>query len=188
MPTILTHPAVPFAIALGLGRKAIPPRLLAAGVVASIVPDADVVGFSLGVSYGSEFGHRGFTHSIPFAAALALVGVALFRAWQVPRARAFWFLFIAAASHGVLDAFTTGGSGIAFLWPWLHERYFAPIQVIEVSPIGVARFISARGATVLASELLWIWLPCALTAAVLALVWRALPALSSRRNETSQRD
>lgn len=185
MPTILTHPAVPLAIAFGLGRKAIPPRLLAAGVVASMVPDADVLGFSLGVAYGSEFGHRGFTHSLSFAVGLALVGALLFRAWRVPAARAFWFLFLATASHGLLDALTTGGSGIAFLWPWSEERYFAPIQVIEVSPIGFARFVSARGAAVLASELLWVWLPCTVAAVVLAFVARTLPALrpdATRRN------
>ena len=173
MPTILTHPAVPLALGLGLGPTVIPGRLLAAGAVASVVPDLDVIAFEFGVPYGSAFGHRGFTHSLPFAALVALLGACF---WRVLRARlrhVFWFLFIATASHGTLDAFTTGGSGIAFLWPWSTERYFAPVQVIEVSPIGVARFLSQRGLAVLRSELFWIWLPCTCIAGSLMLArWR----------------
>jgi len=61
-------------------------------------------------------------------------------------------------------ALTNGGSGIALLWPFSAERYFAPIQVIEVAPISVSRFFSARGAQVLLSELRWIWAPCAAVA------------------------
>jgi hypothetical protein len=56
MPTIMTHAAVPLALAVGLGTRAVPPRLLAAGVVVAILPDADVVGFRLGVSYEDALG------------------------------------------------------------------------------------------------------------------------------------
>lgn len=174
MPTILTHPAVPLALGLGMGPQAISKPLLLAGVAASVLPDLDVIAFSFGVPYGSALGHRGFTHSLTFAAVLALLGAGFYRTLRTSFQRAFWFLFIAAASHGVLDACTTGGSGIALLWPWTNERYFAPYQVIAVSPIGISRFLSARGATVLQSELLWVWLPGALLAAVLILArrWR----------------
>ena len=63
MPTIFSHPAVPLALGFGLGKKFIPTRLLLAGVMASILPDFDVVAFSLGIPYEDEFGHRGFSHS-----------------------------------------------------------------------------------------------------------------------------
>ncbi|MBL0051352.1 MAG: metal-dependent hydrolase [Bacteroidetes bacterium] len=43
-----------------------------------MIPDADVVGFQFGVSYNSMFGHRGFTHSIFFAAILAMVVKVIF--------------------------------------------------------------------------------------------------------------
>jgi inner membrane protein len=61
----------------------------------------------------------------------------------------------------VLDAFTDGGLGVALLWPWSGERYWAPaaMRVVEVSPISVRRLLSARGMAVLGSELRWIWLP-----------------------------
>jgi len=160
MPTVFTHPVVPISIGLGLGRDVIPTPLLIAGVAVSVLPDLDVLAFRYGISYASNFGHRGFSHSFLFAAALALVGACAFRYFQASFGRVFVFLFIATVSHGILDAFTNGGLGIAFLWPWSTERFFAPMQVIQVSPIGVSRFLSLRGVSVLISEIVWVWIPC----------------------------
>src|SRR5215468_1372822 len=67
MPTIFSHPAVPLALGLGLGKKFIPTRLLLAGVVGSILPDFDVIAFRFGIPYEDQFGHRGFSHSFFFA-------------------------------------------------------------------------------------------------------------------------
>jgi inner membrane protein len=170
MPTVLTHPAFPLAVGLGLGRRIISGRLLATGVIASILPDLDVLAFPLGVHYGSAFGHRGFTHSLAFALAAALVGGCCHRALRTGFPRAFCFVLASTASHGILDAFTNGGLGIAFLWPLSSHRYFAPYQVIEVSPIGISRFLSSRGLSVLESELVWVWAPCAVLGAALVLI------------------
>jgi inner membrane protein len=164
VPTILSHPAVPLALAAGLGRRRVPGALLAAGIAASIVPDLDVIGFSLGVAYGDPFGHRGATHSLAFAAALGIVAALFARRLGTRPAIAFAF---AAASHGVLDSLTNGGSGIAFLWPFSDERWFAPWRPIAVSPIGITRFMSERGLHVLGSELAWVWLPALLFGAAL---------------------
>jgi inner membrane protein len=170
MPTIMTHVAVPLALGIGMGKTVISPRLLVAGMAASVLPDLDVISFHLGVSYGAAFGHRGFTHAIPFAVAMALLGAYAWRTLQTRWITAFWFLFVTMASHGALDAFTDGGQGIAFWWPFSDERYFLPFQVIEVSPIGVERFLSQRGAIVLISEIKWVWLPSiALAACLMAL-------------------
>lgn len=169
MPTVLTHPAVPLALGLGLGQRAISRRLLVAGIATSILPDLDVIAFRLGLPYAHEFGHRGFSHSLFFAALVAIVGACWCRALHAPFGRALWFLFLATASHGVLDAFTNGGLGIAFLWPWSGARYFAPIQVIEVSPLSIRQFWSEWGARVLVSELAWVWGPCTILAG--ALLW-----------------
>jgi inner membrane protein len=85
----------------------------------------------------------------------------------------FAFMFAATASHGVFDAFTTGGLGVAFFWPFSPTRYFAPVRMIQVAPLTVARLLSHRGAVVLASELLWVWLPCTVFVVVLAFSrWR----------------
>ena len=173
MPTIFTHALVPLALGLGAGTKAVPPRLVLAGMAVAVVPDLDVLALQFGAQYGSQFGHRGFTHSIAFAAVVACCGMALHARLGVRMSRAFGFLLAACVSHGLLDAFTNGGSGIAFLWPFSEQRYFAPVAPIEVSPIGLSRFLSSRGMTVLLSEMAWVWLPLLSLAGGAFLVRRA---------------
>jgi inner membrane protein len=41
-------------------------------IVCSILPDIDSIGFQLGIPYSSFWGHRGITHSLAFAAILAI--------------------------------------------------------------------------------------------------------------------
>lgn len=177
MPTIIAHAAVPLALSLGLGSSHVPTRLVAAGVLAAMLPDLDVLAFRFGIPYGDAFGHRGASHALLTAAVVGLVGAAAARHFSAPPLRVFLYLAVATASHGLLDTLTNGGHGVALLWPWSAERFFAPIQPIEVSPIGVTRFLSARGLTVLASEAVWIWLPCC----VFALAWRTM----TRRQATT---
>ena len=175
MPTVFSHPAVPLALGLGLGPRIVSPRLLAAGVVASVLPDLDVVTFQLGIPYSADLGHRGLSHSLLAAAAVALAGAAGHRVLRATFGWAFLFLFVATASHGALDAFTDGGLGVAFVWPWSGRRYFAPEawRVVEVSPISVARFLSPRGLAVLGSELRFIWPPAIALGLVLFAARRA---------------
>jgi inner membrane protein len=172
VPTIFTHAVVPLALGAGLGSQVISRRLMLAGMAAAILPDLDVIAFHFGIPYGSEYGHRGFSHSLAAAAILGLALAWAHRTLKTGCGRAFLFLFFAAASHGVLDAFTNGGSGIALLWPFSPERFFAPVTPIEVSPIGLSRFLTARGAAVFVSELLWVWLPCAMVAMAMIAVRR----------------
>ena len=174
MPTILTHPAVPLAMALGFGRGVVSRRLLFIGVVSSVLPDLDVIAFRLGIPYAADFGHRGFSHSVLFAFLAAIAGACLFHYLHSSFLQSFLFLFVATVSHGVLDAFTNGGFGIAFLWPWSAERFFAPVQVIEVAPLRISRFLSQKGAFILWSEFLWVWLPVMGMAVTVALTRLAL--------------
>ncbi len=159
MPSLFSHPAVPLAIGVALGARLVPPRLLLAGVAGCVLPDADVVAFQLGVPYESAFAHRGFTHSIFFALVCGALAAAFAKALHSRAWMAFIFVSIATASHGLFDALTNGGSGIAFFWPFGDVRYFMPLQIILVSPIGLG-FFSERGLMVLLSELKWVWLPC----------------------------
>jgi inner membrane protein len=167
MPTVFTHAVA----ALGLGalfyRREVPKGVWGLGALCAALPDADVAAFAFGIPYGHMVGHRGLSHSPVFAAALAAGLVGLFFRRGVrglgPGALGL-YLFAATASHGLLDAFTDGGLGVAFLAPWSGERFFFPWQPIEVSPIGVRRFLSSRGLSVLRSELLWVWIPSALLA------------------------
>jgi inner membrane protein len=159
-------------LGFGLGKEILSRRLLLAGVAASILPDLDVIAFSFGIPYEHEFGHRGFSHSFLFAAFVALVGACAHRSLDSSFGIAFGFLFLATASHGILDAFTNGGLGIALLWPWSAQRFFARFQVIEVAPISISSFLSTWGVRAIFSELRWFWLPCALLGIGLRIIFR----------------
>lgn len=159
MATAFTHPLVPVVAAYLIGRDKIPTRVLVLASLASVIPDLDVIGLRFGISYGDPLGHRGFTHSIFFSALVAAFSLLFCRKLEVSKILCFVLVFIGACSHGALDAMTDGGSGISFFWPFSDERYFFPWRPIEVSPIGISRFISPRGLDVLINEFLIIWIP-----------------------------
>jgi inner membrane protein len=145
------------------------------------LPDADVIGYQfLYVPYGNTFGHRGFFHSPFFAALFSLAAVSLFFRREKPLGRRWWtwflFFFAVGASHGLLDAMTDGGGGVALLSPFSSRRFFLPWRPIEVSPIRIPAFFSRRGLTVMLSEILWVWLPVA--AGVLS--WRLVRGVKTR--------
>ena len=80
----------------------------------------------------------------------------------------FLYLLVCAASHPLLDTCTNAGHGAALFWPLSGERYFAPFRPIEASPLSLRRFFGEPGLRVLISELLWVWLPSILLAALYA--------------------
>lgn len=182
MPTIITHAVVPIAIRLAAGPRLVPPRLLALGVLATILPDCDVVAFKLGIAYANEFGHRGASHSLLFALVLGLFACGIAPWLNAKRSTAFLFVGFCTASHGLLDMFTNGGLGIAFFWPYTHHRYFFPWQMIEVSPIGVRNAFSARGLAVIRSELFWVWLPALMVGGVLGFIRVVLQHFRAAKN------
>lgn len=158
--------------AASLGQFIGPPctywRCLFLGMVCAILPDADVIGFSIGIPYEHPFGHRGVTHSLVFALLLSLTVVAwLFReASGAVRSRLVLFYFLATASHGLLDALTDGGLGVAFFWPFSNDRFFFPGRPIMVSPIEPSRFFTSQAWAILATEFLWVGLPAGVFAVV----------------------
>jgi len=173
MPTIFTHPAPVLALGFGLGRNCVPPRLLACAVLCSILPDLDVIGFKMGIGYADALGHRGVSHSLVFAFGLGLFSACLAPLLRCRAMTAFWVISLAVLSHIALDAMTSGGLGVAALWPWDETRYFLPWRPVRVSPISPRAFLSGRGVTVLTSELLWVWLPCVIGGCALWLArWR----------------
>ena len=161
MASVLSHAVAASAISVAFYRPNVPKRVWIAGIACSVLPDLDVIGFRFGIRYGDFWGHRGFSHSLAFAALLAAVITAgiLRTQPQISRVCIFVYLFLSAVSHALLDAMTNGGLGVAFFAPFDHQRYFLPWRPIRVSPIGVSRFFGARGLAVLKTELLWIWLP-----------------------------
>lgn len=168
MPSAFTHAIAALALGSFLPPTTERPKIWLAGALCAALPDLDVLGFALGIRYGDLLGHRGLTHSLAFAGTLATL-VTL--AWPRPAGKpggGRWgpwsYLFLATASHGLLDMLTDGGLGVALFSPFDLTRYFFPWRPIAVSPIGVTRFFSPRGLAVLASEVGWVWLPCALLA------------------------
>jgi inner membrane protein len=165
MASVFSHAIAALSIGSCFYQPRTPKRVWVVAAVCSAVPDLDVIGFRFGIPYGDFWGHRGFTHSLFFAALLAsAVMLTAFRTGASGLSGlALWgYLFIATASHGLLDAMTDGGLGVAFFSPFDNSRYFLPWTPIQVSPIGISRFFSDRGLAVLQSELLWIWVPSAL--------------------------
>ncbi len=134
------------------------------GIVCGIFPDLDVLSFKFGIPYSHMFGHRGITHSFFFALVFGgLIAWAFFREdiYKGRNRLKLWaYFFACTASHGILDALTTGGRGVAFWAPFSGERIFLPWKVIRVSPISVSDFFGEWGIRVLKSELYWIGIPC----------------------------
>jgi inner membrane protein len=161
MPTLVTHAAVGLGLSHLFASAPMPTLYygLAAGL--SMLPDLDVIAFPLGIPYGSRFGHRGFSHSLFLA---LLTGLAV--AWLTANhfAATWWhlwgFFFVVMASHGLLDAFTNGGMGIALLAPFDPTRYFFPWRPVQVAVIGL-RIFHPWNIRAFLSELFWIWLPLA---------------------------
>jgi len=155
VPTVFTHPVVALGLSPFFRDKLPGKRWIAIGALCTVLPDLDTIGFSLGIQYGDLLGHRGLSHSIAFALVLAL---ALSRLARERRGALFLYLFLCTLSHGLLDALTNGGLGVAFFAPFDETRYFFPWRPIAVSPIG-AGFFSERAWRVLSSELLWVVAP-----------------------------
>jgi inner membrane protein len=113
-------------------------------------PDLDVVAWSAGAAKHSVWLHRGALHSLAAAAVAALLGAVL-----LDRGRGFaaalLVCFATAASHGLLDTITHGGSGVMLLWPFSQERFLAPWHPLPASPMG-SRLFSPRGLELMAGE------------------------------------
>ena len=174
MPTIITHSVFAVSTAAGFRYANLSLKLLVLSVVCSIIPDADVFGYHwLYIPSNHFFGHRGFFHSPFFAALFSIFIVTIFYRKEVTFSKQWrsyvLYFFILTTSHGILDALTNGGQGIALLSPVSNQRYFFPWTPVEVSPLNIKAFFSQRGLTVLKNEMIWIWAPSFLIAIFLKL-------------------
>ena len=89
MASIFSHAVAALGIGACFYRPGMPKRVWIVGAACSVIPDLDVLGFRFGIRYGDFWGHRGFTHSLLFAALLATA--VTFHAFQrsLPSLRAF---------------------------------------------------------------------------------------------------
>jgi inner membrane protein len=164
LPTIITHSAVALCAGSLFRSEKMPLKFWILSIICSVLPDADVIGYQyFYIPYDDIIGHRGFFHSPFFAAMVSMFIVSIFFRNENIFTFKWWaivvYFFILTASHGLLDAMTNGGRGIALLSPFSNQRYFLPWTPIEVSPLSIKAFLTARGLTVLKSEIVWIWVP-----------------------------
>jgi inner membrane protein len=174
--TVISHSIAALAVGNAFAPEGMPPKFWILTAVCAALPDIDVISFVLGIRYNHVLGHRGITHSFPFALVLGCTIVLLFFR-ETPLFSGNWWLlvsyfFVVTASHALLDALTNGGLGVAFFAPFNNERFFLPWRPIEVSPIGVGPFLSAQGLAVIVSEIKWIWIPSAALVAVSSMIRR----------------
>lgn len=155
MASLISHPAAPLAMMIGRGEK-LAGKLSLICILLACLPDADVIGFKFGVPYESQWGHRGFTHSLVFAIVMGFLTTLFFKE---KKKSVFLLATLSTFSHPLSDMLTNGGLGVALWWPFDTSRYFFPWRPIQVSPIGIGNFIGMRGVYVLASEVLVMWLP-----------------------------
>ena len=174
MPSIFAHAAA--GAALGSALAPAPARRvwIAAAVLAAL-PDVDALGRPFGnLSYETAFGgHRGFTHSVLFAFLAGAVATLMLSREVASRSadvRLCLALALAIVSHGVLDALSTIGNGVAFWAPfsWTHHEFvWQPLGEIGPGPRGPTRICA-----MLANELVWVGLPSLIVVAVARLVRR----------------
>jgi inner membrane protein len=184
MASLPSHAIASLGIAAFFYERGIPKRVWVAGALCSVIPDLDVLGFRFGIRYGDFWGHRGFTHSLVFAAVVASAVLLFGFRGGLPNFSplSMWtYFFLATASHGLLDAMTDGGLGVAFFSPFDTHRYFLPWTPIRVSPIGLRRFLTSRGSAVIRSELLWIWVPAGASVVSAWLLHSRRPASAAAR-------
>jgi inner membrane protein len=170
MAAILSHAVAGAGVAAAFApRPRLPFRYWAFAVSCAVIPDVDILLVWMGTNYRGMWGHRGFTHSVAFAAALA--ALLAWEAFPTPafrqiRGRLWLALFAAGLSHGILDALMDGGKGVAFLAPFWGRRFHFPIRPIQGSPPGGSPLLREGGVKISASELAWIWLPSAILLAL----------------------
>ncbi|MBX2892351.1 MAG: metal-dependent hydrolase [Saprospiraceae bacterium] len=168
MASIFGHIAASTAMGFAFFPKQVRPAVLLLTGFCAFAPDLDVLAFRFGIPYDSEWGHRGWTHSVFFGMLFGVLVAGLF-SLLCSRQRFEWELFLwcvlSAISHPLLDMLTNGGRGCALWWPLSTERLFFSFRPIQVSPISVWDFIGRWGIMVLLSELVWIGVPCLLLVA-----------------------
>jgi inner membrane protein len=163
MPSLFTHPSVAISLVPWFEDLRKQKSIILTGVILTALPDLDVIGFKFGIPYGDIMGHRGITHSLFFAFLLSGLAARIISSMKNVSFKALWGYFsLCMVSHGILDAFTNGGHGIAFFGPFSNERYFFPFHPIEVSVLSLRRFFQGQGIDVIKSELIWVWFPALL--------------------------
>jgi len=180
MPSLLGHAAAGLAITTAFHGDKLPRRTWALAAFCAMAPDLDWFVSLLDMHRGHVLNHRGAAHSF-FAAGLIATAVFLLAFRKEQRRGAVWLcLTIAAVSHGILDALTSGGVGVALFMPFSETRWACLWQPGKVAPLPLGREHTWHFLHSLWTELFWIGFPALVLAAWsrLARKARLAPTLS----------
>ena len=159
MASLFGHTASVIGFRKLLPHSVFSSKTLWVGILSAAHPDIDVIFYKIGLTF-ELFSHRGITHSVFYAFIWSILMIIIFHGIRAKHVLGlFLFYFVCTASHGVLDAMTTGGRGIMFWAPFSEVRIFFPWRPILVSPLGVSNFFSGWGWKVIVSESRYIGIP-----------------------------
>ena len=133
----LSHAVVAMALGKIYRPQPMPWRFWGLSVLCSLLPDADVIGFALGIDYDDILGHRGLSHSLVFAFCL---GNAVVWCCFPGQREVFQSLVVAGAvlyGRDRLTASSTRSPMAAWALPSLpflrSTRYFFAWRLVKVS-------------------------------------------------------
>ncbi|OQA34561.1 MAG: Inner membrane protein YbcI [Acidobacteria bacterium ADurb.Bin340] len=162
MPSLLGHTLAGFTVSAAFHRGRPPFRVALAATACALAPDLDWFTGWAGLSEGHDLAHRGISHGLAAVPILAGCFMLLLFRKRLKEPRLWLCLGAATLSHGLLDAWTFGGTGVAFLAPFIDTRYTAAWQPLFVSPLPLSGHLLEWFLFALATELVWLGLPALL--------------------------
>ncbi|GLH72793.1 hydrolase [Geothrix limicola] len=175
MSSLFGHALAGLAISAATTQSRPPRRTWALAMACAVAPDLDWFTDFLGFADHSSLSHRGLSHSLLAALLIAAAAMLLGFRDQLRSPRHWACMLMAAFSHGLLDACTFGGTGVAFLLPFSAARFVCVWQPIFVSPIPLSGKLLDWLLFSLGTELVWIGIPAALIFAAPRLIqWARL--------------
>jgi inner membrane protein len=165
MPSLLGHAVAGLAITETFHRARLPRRIWVLAPMCAMAQDLDWFVSFLAYHKNHILNHRGVAHSL-FGALLLAAAVLILALRRDQRSFQAWLcLTLAALSHGLMDACTSGGVGVALFMPFSDSRWACLWQPIQVAPLPLGREDLWLFLASLRSEALWIGLPALAVAA-----------------------
>lgn len=133
MPSTIAHSTTGLAVSAFRGEfhgKRWPGRTWIAQLLLTLfIANAPDMDFIPQLITGTRF-HHGFSHSIVFTVTFSAVFALLFSAIKgVDWGTSFISTTLIYGSHLLLDYLSSGGTGIAVLWPFTNQSFHAPVTI-----------------------------------------------------------
>ncbi len=170
MPSIFGHAVAGIALGAAFADDRTPPRTWVLGTFCALAPDLDWFTAFLRIHPGNFLAHRGITHSLLGAVLLAATVFLLGFRGESRNPRTGTYLLLAALSHGLLDACTSGRVGVAFFYPFSTTRWGCYWQPFQDAPLPFWPGLQLPFLGALLGEVLWIGVPAFLLVAGLPLL------------------